>query len=309
MKAFLAGVVITALGVPGARAGDNPYQYDVGKFRDVDPALVRYAETATIAATVDAPAAIAVDARDRLYVAGSNRVAVFDRSGRPAGGFDLESPARCMAVTESGDVLVGAADHVDVYAPTGGLRVAWVALGERALLTSVAARGGDVYVADCGNRAVWHFDGKGRLLGRTGPPGEGESSKHFIIPSPYFDVVVAPDRTVWIANPGRQLLEHCASNGRPLGSWGKSSMQIDGFCGCCNPSHIAVLPDGRLVTSEKGIPRVKVYETDGALAAVVAAPDVFTEGVTGLDLATDSAGRIFVLDPSLGKVRVFEERK
>jgi hypothetical protein len=82
-------------------------------------------------------------------------------------------------------------------------------------------------------------------------------------------------------------------------------MDIEGFCGCCNPTHFAFLPDGSFVTSEKGIPRVKVYDRLGRLAAVVAGPDRFREGVQGLDLAVDQTERILVLDPARRAVRVF----
>jgi hypothetical protein len=84
-------------------------------------------------------------------------------------------------------------------------------------------------------------------------------------------------------------------------------MEIEGFCGCCNPSHFAIREDGSFVTSEKGIPRIKVYDRLGRLAAVVAGPDNFDEGTVGLDLALDSAQRILVLDPARRAVRIFVE--
>jgi hypothetical protein len=83
-------------------------------------------------------------------------------------------------------------------------------------------------------------------------------------------------------------------------------MEIEGFCGCCNPSHFAFLEDGSFVTSEKGIARVKVYNRLGDLVSVVAGPDQFKEGVEGLDLAIDSKQRIYVLDPLEKAIRVFE---
>ena len=85
-------------------------------------------------------------------------------------------------------------------------------------------------------------------------------------------------------------------------------MRIDGFSGCCNPSHIALLADGAFVTAEKGLPRVKIHNIDGSLRCVVATPDQFEEGVTGLDVAVDAEGRIHVLDPSRNVVRRFEEK-
>jgi hypothetical protein len=85
-------------------------------------------------------------------------------------------------------------------------------------------------------------------------------------------------------------------------------MGVEGFCGCCNPTHMAILPDGSFVTSEKGLPRVKIHAQSGELKAVVAAPDSFAEHTVGLDLAVDSAGRILVLDPVARAVRIFSEK-
>ena len=102
--------------------------------------------------------------------------------------------------------------------------------------------------------------------------------------------------------------------------WGESSATIEGFFGCCNPAHIAVLPDGRIVTAEKGLLRVKVFAPDGTFDGVVAGPSQLdshgqVEGqeladheFTAVDLAADSRGRVLVLDRNAGRVRVFEEK-
>ena len=82
-------------------------------------------------------------------------------------------------------------------------------------------------------------------------------------------------------------------------------MLEDGFSVCFNPSHIAMLPDGSFVTSEKGIVRVKKHNPAGEFVCLVACPDQFAEGTEGLDLAVDSAQRILVLDPKAPAVRIF----
>ena len=82
-------------------------------------------------------------------------------------------------------------------------------------------------------------------------------------------------------------------------------MNIDGFGGCCNPSHIAILGDGSFVTSEKGIPRVKIHNRLGELVGVVAPSEQFDENTVGLDLAFDSQDRIYVLDPKRKAIRIF----
>ena len=84
-------------------------------------------------------------------------------------------------------------------------------------------------------------------------------------------------------------------------------MQLDGFSGCCNPSHIAMLSNGSFVTSEKGIERVKVHLPSGDFKCVVAGPKQFEPGTVGLDLAVDSGDRIYVLDPKKKEVIIYEE--
>ena len=99
--------------------------------------------------------------------------------------------------------------------------------------------------------------------------------------------------------------------------WGEESPTVDGFFGCCNPCHLALLPDGRFVTSEKGIPRVKIYDSAGDFESVVAGSeqlglpmaalgDARSKGVEHIyDVAADGRGRVLVLDPVGKCVRVF----
>jgi sugar lactone lactonase YvrE len=233
-------------------------------------------------------------------------------------------------VNKAGAVFVAMRDHVEVFDAAGKRQAAWETPGKDALLTCVAAGNADVFVADAGALAVLRYDAGGRLVSRiTGRPalrsppaasaGEGEPApgtaadkaddEGFIVPSPYFDVALAGKDRLWIVNPGRRRVELYAFDGSILAHWGKASFKIEGFCGCCNPTHIAVLPSGHLVTSEKGLARIKVYTPGGELASVVAPPAAFAEGTTGLDVAADSRGRIWVLDPVARKVRLFTRKQ
>jgi hypothetical protein len=191
-------------------------------------------------------------------------------------------------------------------------------LGEKTILTSIAAAEEDVFVADAGNRVVLRYNAEGKLFGRIGDPDSNHNSRAFVIPSPYFDVAVTGSEVVSVANPGARRIEAYTFEGAWLGEWGKASADIGGFFGCCNPANFAVLEDGRFVTVEKGIPRVKVYSRRGDFECVVAEPRVLAPGETVVDetrddhqvkvfdVATDSSGRILVLDPTNRAVRVFE---
>ena len=132
----------------------------------------------------------------------------------------------------------------------------------------------------------------------------------FIVPSPYFDVAVAPDGLLRVVNPGAHRVEAYTFDGHLELSWGKRGMGIGDFCGCCNPSNIAILPDGRVVTAEKGIPRVKVYSASGSSSAwwpgrkcwrPTSRPPskpATSSRLHPVDLAVDSRARILVLDPT-----------
>ncbi len=161
-----------------------------------------------------------------------------------------------------------------------------------------------MFAADFDSRLVWKFDLAGKLLGHIGG-SSGEKGDTFILPSPYFDLAAGPDGALWTANPGRLRVEERGDDGAVKRRFGKPSVRIDGFCGCCNPTHIAVDGEGKIFTSEKGLPRVKRYNADGGLTAVIAGPRQFTEGTVGLDLALGPGGKVFVLDPKRGAVRVF----
>jgi hypothetical protein len=103
-------------------------------------------------------------------------------------------------------------------------------------------------------------------------------------------------------------------------SWGTRGLDVTAFCGCCNPASMAILPDGRFVTGEKGIPRVKIYGTDGKFEGVVADPEILAPNFSAatetredlrlhpVDLAVDGKSRIIILDPNAKKVRIFEEK-
>ncbi|HCU34175.1 MAG TPA: hypothetical protein DGT21_01650, partial [Armatimonadetes bacterium] len=122
---------------------------------------------------------------------------------------------------------------------------------------------------------------------------------------PHFDVAITREGALLVTNPGKHAVEMYSPEGTLVTSWGQTGQTIEGFCGCCNPTDIAVMADGRVVTSEKGLPRVKVYTAGGMLDAVVAVPDDFSTHAAGMDLAVDGAGHIWVLDPPEGVVKVF----
>lgn len=288
---------------------DNPFEYNISNFKKSDSGLVHYSEVRHIDIELNELFGIAIGADNKIYVSGDNSVLILNSGGNIQTTIAAGQPVRCLTVDGEGDIYLGMADHIEIYNQKGIKKAQWEFLGEDAIVTSIAVSKEAVFIADAGNHVVWKYDKTGALLSRIGDRNEAKDIPGFIIPSPYFDVGIDPDGFFWVVNPGRHSLENYNSDGGIRSSWGYYSMEMEGFCGCCNPSHFVIMEDGSFVTSEKGIARVKILNRIGRLVSIVAGAEQFDEGTVGLDLALDSEQRIFVLDPKRRSVRVFEKKR
>ncbi|MDR3111059.1 MAG: hypothetical protein LBU65_15425 [Planctomycetaceae bacterium] len=169
--------------------------------------------------------------------------------------------------------------------------------GNRLYLTSIAISDDAAYIADAGKRMIFKCNQSGRItkqFGAAPPPTtlHQTSSQQtsytasetapplfagFAEVSPMFLSVTfsAKDNVVYVTNPGRCRVETFDADGtwKAELSWGDASSNFTGFCGTSNPVGLATLADGRVVTVERAINRVKVYETNGRIATVVASPN------------------------------------
>ena len=295
--AAIALLVVREAGRPAQGTSDPAFRYSLGALTRPPTELPRLPLVQEIALDLDEPRGLAAAADGRLAVCGDRSLLLLDASGSEERRYTFEGEPTCVAFGDEGLLYVGLTDHLEVLDPGDGSRRLWPGLGDQAIVTSVAEHAGTVYAADAGNRMVLRFDSRGMLAGQL--------TDDFLVPSPYFDVATAPDGSPWVVNPGHHRLQHYTADGKPLSSWGRASLDIDGFGGCCNPTHIALLPDGSFVTSEKGIPRVKLYGPDGALRALVAAPRDFGEYEAGLDLAVSADGLILLLVPGERAIRMY----
>jgi len=294
------------------------FQYDTSDLRRFDPKLVKYEQVGRIETGFAAVRGIAAGPDDRIYVAGDTAIHVFDRDGKMLPEIRTAGQARCLCVAKDGTLYAGMEDHVEVLAPGAAGWKAWASPAERALLTAVAVSADSVFVADVGGRIIHRFDRTGKLLKQIGPTDETGKATRFSSPigSVIFDLAVAPDGLLRVAHTGRRLVEAYTFDGDREFAWGRSGTGIEEFSGCCNPAHLAVLPDGRIVTSEKGaLWAVKVYHPDGPdlpdgkLESVVVAGRKPTPQGAGRDVAVDSRQRILVLEPEDRTVRIFARKE
>ena len=325
LAVVVAVVAVVRLDVLGSKGGGlgKKFKYDVDKLAKIDPNLILYEESAGAIKTGFANShGIAVDSKGSVYVAGDKAIRIYAQSGVRLSEVKLEDMPRCLTVTEDGTIYAGMKDHVELYDAQGQRQASWESLGEKAILTSIVVSEGNVLVADAGNRIVIRYDMAGNIINKIGKKDSFRNIPGFVIPSPYFDIAVPKDGLLRVVNPGRLRIEAYTLEGDIEFWWGQPTVALEGFCGCCNPVNIAILPDGGFVTCEKGLVRVKVYNSDGSFVGVVAGPEQFGAGgkssictlpeecqTGGFDVAVDKEGRIFVLDTVDNIVKVFTRVK
>jgi len=309
----LALLVLVGCGRDEPAAPGVPTEGSAGRPAPVGPSApqteFQYQLVSTYESGLTELRGIAIDGRDRVYLAGAEGVRILDAQGNLLAGWRTSGRAHGVSVAADGKVWVGLKTRVEVYDESGNRLDAWgtegKGPGELNWVTAIAVVGTDVFVADAGNRCIHRFDVTGDFINEIGKRDREANFIGILCPSPYLDSAVDSEGVLQVTNPGRLRVERYEADGKLLGYWGQSGMQPGRFCGCCNPTNIALFGDGRVVTAEKGIPRVTVYDGTGKMVAYLG-PEHFTAEAAGLDLAIDSGERIHVADPGDGRVRVFE---
>jgi len=319
---FLAlGSLVSGGWTTPGNAAVNRFAYDVERFSTTDPKFLVYDRAGGLPIPDPAPRRIVFSKEGQLYVAGKRGINVLDRSGGLIRLIEAGAPVRCVAVDGNGQVYAGVRDHVEVFDPAGRRVRRWEAPSKKAWLTGLAVSNADVFLADSGSRLIWRCDLEGKIIGKIGEKNPERNVPGLILPSPYLDVKVGGDGLLRVNNSGRHRIEVYTADGDLELFWGKPSAAIEGFCGCCNPVGLALLADGRHITCEKGLPRVKRYAADGTFEGVVAGPESFPKNAQagkardsedgtmgGLDAAVDARGWVYVLDLVVAEVQVYQPK-
>jgi hypothetical protein len=181
-----------------------------------------------------------------------------------------------------------------------------------------------LFAADTGNRLIYRFDPSWHTLvmGTSVSPAHlshvsrvfSQHAKPFdgfvVYASPITMTFSPADGLLYIANPGRHRVEVFTQDGfyQPELCWGEPSGSLSGFVGCCNPIDLAALDDGRILTVEKAIPRIKIFR-EGKLDCVVAGPGMLEEvPKTAGRNPSEPGGRYFTAVPlPNGEIAVFDD--
>jgi hypothetical protein len=247
---------------------------------------------------------VAAGAGDRIYVLADDEVRVCDASGSRLMAWRVGERASCLGVGPGGRVYVGAGERVEIFDERGG-RIGGFRVGEQdrpADITAIKVYRDDILVADANARIIRRCDGAGRQRGII---GDQNKTGNFILPNRSLDISVDAVGVVRATDTGRHQVTAWALDGSPIGKFGKFGMLApEDFVGCCNPVNISVTPDGLVVTAEKMVARVKVFEPDGRLLALIG-PEHFHPACTHIYLAVDSKGRILAADPASRELKMF----
>ena len=247
---------------------------------------------------------VAVDGADQVVALGDGHVRVFGPGGEPLRQWRAGEKAECLAVGPDGWIYVGGAGRVEVF-DGQGRQAGGFSFGDAATppsVSAIAVHGPDILVADASARIIRRFDAAGRQRNLIGDQGK---TKTFMLPNGRLDVNVDAAGIVRATDTGRHQVTAWTLDGAPVGKFGKFGMQdAADFVGCCNPINVATTPDGKIVTSEKMVARVKVFEPHGRLLAVIGT-EYFDPMCTQIHLAVDSKGRILAADPVRRRIQVF----
>jgi hypothetical protein len=214
----------------------------------------------------------------------------------------LKTPSRITALSVEGDTLYASSMETIYLISIEGKPInEWGPYEANSIITSISAYGDHVAFADAGIKRVFILKKNGEVVSMI-----GQSDSRFIIPSPYFDVALRGNNTLFVANTGNRRVEKWSTEGVFMTQFGEPGTAPGAFCGCCNPAHFALIPQG-FVTAEKGINRIKILDADGKFIEFVSSKNSFTPSIP-LDIASVDGITIYAANPADSKLYVFKRR-
>lgn len=312
---------LVCLGVPGKIGWAVNDVSDLLPMPRIDPEMILYREIYQPRPTGFAESRfVTVDSSGVVYLAGDQSIRILNTGAGIRDIVKLNVSPFCLVSTED-RFYVGTRDSIVITDKKGNIKTTWKSLGKNAWITGMVVDNHRIFVADAGQRIVWCYDAEGNFIRRIGDKNPDKNIPGFVVPGPYFDLAMAPDGLLRVANPGNHQIEAYTVKGDREFAWGRFGNRLEDFTACCNPVSFAVLPDGNIITCEKGVARVKVYDTFGKLKGFVADPKQLasvplsiglkTERIQryGFDVAADSQGNVYILDRARNVLRSFRRKK
>lgn len=194
-------------------------------------------------------------ADEKLYILAGTTVYIYDPEGKELSHFTIAPHARDITA-EDGQIYLLYPTHIDVFSEEGIQIHTWEACSELSDYCSFTLTDEHVFVTDAENKNICKYTREGNFVRFIHSP------RNFIIPSYAFAIENRND-TIYCVNSGRHQIEMYTPEGTYIGSFGGPGGQSGFFAGCCNPAYITFSPEGDLITSEKGNPRISSFERSG----------------------------------------------
>jgi len=244
--------------------------------------------------------AVTVSSDGKIYLGGDSFVSCYDKDLRLI--WNLKTPYPVTSLSNYGDSIFASTQELILIISSGGeLKNEWGPFEDKGIITSVASNSSNVAFADAGNRIIFILDKTGSVKRMI-----GQNDGQFIVPSPYFDVALGPENSLFVANTGHRRVETRTIEGNLKSYFGEPGMAPEAFCGCCNPAHFALFKDG-FVTAEKGINRIKIMSKSGEFVEYVSSKNKFTPSVP-LDIACVDGITIYAANPADSKLYIFTRK-
>src|SRR4030042_6076655 len=136
--------------------------------------------------------AVTVSADGYLYFGGDSFVACYDKDLKEV--WDIGTSEPITAVSSYGDtVFASTVELVYLIGTDGKLIGEWGPYESNCIITSLSANTNYLAVADAGNKRVLILKRNGEVFSMA-----GQFEKKFLIPSPYFDVYLTDDNTLFL---------------------------------------------------------------------------------------------------------------
>ena len=236
----------------------------------------------------------------KIYAGGESFIVSFDSSLKKL--WQIETAGMTTALAISGDTLFAASEEtICLVSPSGEIINEWGPYEAKSLFTSLSANKNYLAVADASNKIIFIIKKDGEVHSMI-----GQSDEKLLIPSPYFDVFLTDDNTLFFAHTGKYRIEKWTIGGEFISSFGESGSDPDKFCGCCNPAHFTIIP-GAYITAEKGINRIKITGLSGEFVEYVSSANDFIASVP-LDVSSADGKTIYGANPADSKLYVFRRK-
>ena len=262
----------------------NWFGQPMSNFRDVPPEWITYQQASVCPCSVAGQATCFALLNDSTFIIGSVNppsLSLFDDKGTLLQKLDLPEEPQAVAcgtpATQFTDkIVVAHSKHIAVYT-TGGAIVPLCELpDEKSDVRSLIFTPQYLFAADTGKRCIYRL-----AVDNNNASGTAKGNidltfgADFVVYASPITMTFSPTTDLlYITNPGKHRVEVFTQDGeyKPELGWGEPSGNMSGFVGCCNPIALATLEDGRILTVEKSVSRIKIF-TDGKLDCVVAGPN------------------------------------